>query len=77
MLETVREYAHDRLAASDELDAAARADHVRYFVELIDGAERGTESADTVMWLERLHAERDNVRAAIGYAIAAGDARAR
>jgi predicted ATPase/DNA-binding SARP family transcriptional activator len=73
MLETVREYAHDRLAASDGL-AAARADHVKHFVELLDGAERGTESSDTVMWLERLQAERDNVRAAIGYAIASGDA---
>ena len=26
------------------------------------------------MWLDRLHAERDNVRAAIGFAVAAGDA---
>ncbi len=73
MLETVREYAHDRLAASDGLDAA-RADHAQYFAGLMDGAERGTESSDTVMWLERLHAERENVRAAIGYAIASGDA---
>ena len=73
MLETVREYAHDRLAASDSLQDA-RADHARYFAALMDGAERGTESADTVMWLERLHAERENVRAAIGYAVAAGDA---
>ena len=40
----------------------------------MDGAERGTESSDTVMWLERLHAERENVRAAIGYAVATGDA---
>ena len=48
MLETVREYAHDRLAAGGELDAAARADHARYFAAQIDGAERGMESADTV-----------------------------
>ncbi len=73
MLETVREYAHDRLAASDELDGA-RADHARFFAAMIDGAERGLESADTVVWLDRLHADRDNLRAAIGYAAALGDA---
>jgi predicted ATPase/DNA-binding SARP family transcriptional activator len=73
MLETVREYAHDRLACSDRLDAT-RGDHARFFAAMIDGAERGLESAETVVWLERLHADRDNLRAAIGYAAALGDA---
>ncbi|HEX6022896.1 MAG TPA: BTAD domain-containing putative transcriptional regulator [Solirubrobacter sp.] len=73
MLETVREYALDRIAAGDGLDAA-RAAHARFFAAMIDGAEQGLESADTVLWLERLHADRENLRAAIGYATELGDA---
>ena len=73
MLETVREYAHDRLADSGDL-ADARAEHARFFAQMIDGAEKGLESSDTVVWVERLHADRDNLRAAIGFAVAGGDA---
>ena len=72
MLETVREYAHDRLAAGGELDEARRA-HARHFGEVFEDGERGLESATIGDWLDRMDAERDNIRAAITFAVADGD----
>ncbi len=41
---------------------------------MVKDADRGMESTETAAWLDRLDAERDNVRAAIAFAAADGDA---
>ena len=75
MLETVREYAHDRLAAGGELDDGPAPTTRGTSREVCRRRRaRHRERRRSSMWLERLHAERDNVRAAIGFAVAAGDA---
>lgn len=73
MLETVREYALDRLAANGRLDEVRRA-HALHFTEAIQGAERGVESPEIGEWLDRMDAERENIRVAIAFAVADGDA---
>ena len=73
MLETVREYAVDRLTKAGTLDDVRRA-HTRAYAQLVEGGESGMESAATGEWLDRLDAERENVRAAITFAVADGDA---
>ncbi len=73
MLETVREYALDRLTHGGEAETARRA-HARYFAETVEGGERGVESAEVGDWLDRLDADRENIRAAIAFAVADGDA---
>jgi tetratricopeptide (TPR) repeat protein len=73
MLETVREYALERLEASGELDAM-RHRHARAFAAVFAGAELGMESHEVGRWLDRLDADRENVRAAITFAVAKGDA---
>ena len=73
MLETVREYAHDLLESGDRLDDARRA-HARHFGAVFEDAESGLESATMGDWLDRMDADRDNVRAAIAFAAADGDA---
>ncbi len=73
MLETVREYAHDLLESGDRLDDARRA-HARHFGAVFEHAESGLESATMGDWLDRMDADRDNVRAAIAFAAADGDA---
>ncbi|HET8627375.1 MAG TPA: diguanylate cyclase [Thermomicrobiales bacterium] len=61
MLETIREYALERLTASgEEVDARER--HAGYFLAL---AERAAAAPDT--WRERLDAEHDNLRAALDW----------
>ena len=73
MLETVREYAHDLLESGGRLDDARRA-HARHFGEVFEDGESGLESATMGEWLDRMDADRDNVRAAIAFAAADGDA---
>jgi predicted ATPase len=63
MLETIREYALEQLAASGEHDKVRRA-HAAYCVVL---AEEGNAESEGVDWLTRLEAEHDNFRAALGW----------
>lgn len=62
-LETVREYAEERLAASGEADAVRRR-HAAFFVTLAEAVEPHLLQAGFVPWLRRLDAEVDNLRAA-------------
>jgi len=41
---------------------------------MADGAELGMEGPQTASWLGRLHADRDNIRSAINFAVADGNA---
>jgi predicted ATPase len=71
MLSTIREYALERLAASDDESATRRA-HAAYYLVL---AEEGADDiAAQPEWLDRFEVEHDNIRLAIDYLIKAGDA---
>jgi predicted ATPase/class 3 adenylate cyclase len=72
MLETIREYALDRLQRSGEGELL-REQHAHYFVALAEEAEPQILGADQIHWLERLEAERDNLRAALGWLLERGD----
>jgi predicted ATPase len=72
MLETVREFARERLAEGGE-EAAARWAHASYFRELartIDSSRRGPDQAASLVAMER---EIGNVRAALVHALEVGD----
>lgn len=66
MLETLREYAAEQLAASGESDAVARrhADHFRQVAEQAEVALRGHGQRET---LRQLREEQPNIRAAISW----------
>ncbi len=71
MLSTLREYALERLAESDDESPTRRA-HAAYFLVL---AEEGAENiAAQPEWLDRFELEHDNFRAALDYLIKTGDA---
>ncbi len=72
MLETIREYAIDRLERSGEGELL-RQRHAHYFVALAEEAEPEILGPDQVVWLERLEAERANFRAALGWSLERGD----
>jgi predicted ATPase/class 3 adenylate cyclase len=72
MLETIREYALERLERSGEGELL-RQRHAQYFVALAEEAEPEILGADQIVWLERLEAERDNFRAALGWLLERGD----
>ena len=65
MLETIREFASEQLAASGEIIPTERAFEA-FLIARAEVAEAGLSSAEQPKWLERLEAEHDNLRAALG-----------
>lgn len=69
LLETMREYAAEELAAADEV-AAARARHLRHYSAVGIPSEEGWWSPGVVSLLEEWAADYANVRAAVEWALA-------
>ena len=72
MLETIRQYAQERLVESGDAEAV-RARHSRWFAEFARRAGRGLYSADELEWEARLRPEMDNLQVAVAWAAAAGE----
>jgi predicted ATPase/DNA-binding CsgD family transcriptional regulator len=66
MLETVREFGLEQLAATDELDAATRA-HAAFFVAFTTEAAPHLRHSDREPWLRRIDAEMDNLRPVVAW----------
>jgi predicted ATPase/class 3 adenylate cyclase len=64
MLETIREYAVERLEASGEAEELRRR-HAEHFLDLAEEAEQYLRGRGSGEWLKRVDAEHDNLRAAI------------
>jgi predicted ATPase/DNA-binding CsgD family transcriptional regulator len=71
LLETIREYALERLAAAGVLDHV-RARHAAYFADLVAHVAPRVWSDDQVASAEQLARDHDNIRAALVY-LASGD----
>ena len=68
MLETIREFAQEQLAASGEDELVERR-HAEYFLALAEHGELEVIAGPAqVGWLERLECEHDNLRAALRFA---------
>ncbi|HET8631024.1 MAG TPA: tetratricopeptide repeat protein [Thermomicrobiales bacterium] len=64
MLETIREFAEDDLAASGEAEAVRRR-HAAVMFAYAERADRGLQSGERQVWTRAVAAEVDNVRAAL------------
>ncbi|MFI9330271.1 BTAD domain-containing putative transcriptional regulator [Kitasatospora sp. NPDC052868] len=73
MLETIREYGLEQLALRTEADAV-RGRYVGFLLDLAERADPLLRTGGQLRWLARLSAERDNLAAAIRWAVEAGDA---
>ena len=73
MLETLRQYARERLDEHGEIDRWRRR-HAEYFVAWAEEAGRGLEGPDEVAWRTRENAELDNLRASVTWALDGDDA---
>ncbi len=67
MLETVRQYAHERLAESGD-QPAARARHLAFYLALAEQARPQLTGPDQGLWLARLDLELENLLAAHAWA---------
>lgn len=68
MLETIREYASERLVASGDMEAVQR-QHIMYYLALAEQAEQQWSSHHQSVWLSHLEREHDNLRAALHWAL--------
>ncbi len=73
LLETVREYADERLSASGEEEQVKRR-HTAYYLALAERAEPHLTSRDQAEWLECLEGEHKNLLAALESSLTFGDA---
>jgi predicted ATPase/DNA-binding SARP family transcriptional activator len=64
MLETVRQYSHEKLIESGELKDHQHK-HSEYFLKLAETARSELAGADQVRWLQQLEMAHDNFRAAL------------
>jgi len=72
LLETIRDFGHDRLAEAGEVEAT-REKHARHFARLAHRAEEASKESQ-VAWLDILDREHQNIRLALEWAIAQSDA---
>jgi predicted ATPase/DNA-binding winged helix-turn-helix (wHTH) protein len=71
LLETVRQYARDRLAKQHR-PTHWRDRHLAHFLALAEEGEEGIRGAEQAAWLERLEAEHDNLREALAWSATPG-----
>ncbi|MGA5299921.1 BTAD domain-containing putative transcriptional regulator [Nucisporomicrobium flavum] len=64
LLEVVRQYAADRLGEQAGITGTR---HAHFMLELAERGERGLAGAGLTGWLDRLHRDRDNLRAALAW----------
>ncbi|HWD06284.1 MAG TPA: BTAD domain-containing putative transcriptional regulator [Amycolatopsis sp.] len=71
MLEPLRRYAQGRLAERGE-DTIIAERHARHYLAVVEAAQPHLYRADSVRWLEKLRADGENLRAALGWAFGEG-----
>ena len=72
MLETLREFAQERLEQAGETGAMQQA-LAAWYVRLTDDVEDGLRGPGQAAWLRRLDTEHDNLRAVLGHALTTDD----
>jgi predicted ATPase len=72
MLETIREYADDKLDQVDE-QSRTRDYHLGFFLDLVVEAEPNLTGPDQAEWYDRLVVEQDNIREALEHACETSD----
>jgi predicted ATPase len=73
MLETIREYALERLAESGE-EVSARHAHAAYCLVLAEEGDSRFDSPERKAWIRRFEAEQENFRCALDWLVETGNA---
>lgn len=72
MLQTIREYALEKLEESGELNVLRRR-HALHFTEFVEQASPHLKGSEQVSWVARMEAEHDNIRAALHWSLSEDD----
>jgi predicted ATPase len=73
LLETIRQYAQERLEASGDADVFRRK-YAEHYTAFAEAAGAGLKGPDEAAWTERAEAELDHLRAALAWSVAGGQA---
>ncbi len=73
LLETVRQYAQEKLMESGEIERL-RARHCDFFLKLAERAEAHLHGAQQLEWIDKLEAEHENILAGLDWLMTFGDA---
>ncbi len=68
LLETIREYARERLLHAGE-DLVVQQQHAAWYVEWVERANANLWGAAQLIWLDRLENQHDNLRAALAWCL--------
>jgi predicted ATPase/DNA-binding SARP family transcriptional activator len=68
LLETIRQYAREKLLEAGEAEAV-RERHLEYFLRFAETAEPKVRGAEQVAWLEHVESEHDNLRTALAWSL--------
>ena len=72
MLETIREYAREKLDGRGEDAAATAARHCQHYFAFAKEARDGLKTAEQAQWIARVETDLDNLRAATALSLAGG-----
>ena len=72
LLETIRQYAREKLAESNET-GPVRDRHLSYFLSLAERAEPEVRGPEQLIWFDRLELELDNFRTALEWSLEKGE----
>ena len=72
LLETIRHYAHEKLVDAGQEEEMCRR-HWEWCLRLTEEAEPKLRGMEQAVWLKRLETEHDNLRAALGRSLSAGE----
>jgi predicted ATPase len=75
LLETIRQYAVEKLAESGEA-TSLRDQHLNFFLDLVEKSEPHTYASDSALWHSRLTLDFENIRAAMDWAASSGQSKA-
>lgn len=68
LLDTIREYAYEKLGETDQLGTAGLR-HVEFYLDLAERAAPQLRGPGATVWMARLEREHDNIRAAIRWSL--------
>ncbi len=71
LLETVRQYAHERMREAGELERV-QDQHLQFFIGLLEKAQEARYGANQAFWFDRFAKEHDNLRLALSWSIRGG-----
>lgn len=67
-LETIRQYSREKFFDTDEVETV-RDRHLEYFVQFAELADENLQGRDQIVWVNRIVAEMDNLRAALEWGL--------